>query len=624
MQRDNVDADQQTTEVDAAILRWNILPSEALIIIFDYLSFHDLCRCGQVCKHWFKVESLNFLWKRRFSLDFHTVSNIESSSGHSWKEEYKRLTNAVPCVEYNCITEHNDEVLHVSFSHNGTMFCTCSKDSTVKVFNASEPCDILFSDDLGPNSLFRWSYTQFSQFNSCDTELLVSGRCDGSDSGEILVYAIHLDGFELQARIRIQPYDVMGTWLNESYILSSRCHSLPLHHCLSEVILNKSSQEVHNLRQSIVKRLYMFKNEHATPVAYLKVADMTQVMSKLKLSALSVNYNGEIHEMHLRILLQQAAHDNELSHPLTIPMRFSQTEIRSSTDNNNQTDVAGTDEISRTVDYLLAPSAKRSLHDEHACGKAGQSAESVDNSMTGIGHDSSEVISAINTGTGSDKRPMSYKILLAFTGTDSNLKHQIAMKFITQEKCDDVKPVSIEREQRHVDSSRTNTMQYRSITTDQWDHVIDVGGQLVGMEISQCGQYLFASYRKVINIDSSDRQSQLSISPAVTISVFDLVSMTELMSLNGPSAHSGVDGVFYLFLSCAGEYVASASEDNQGYLWDKYYGCRVSKFEHDDIVNCVAINPCDTSMAVSVSDDHKIKVWRSKGFVRFAAHKEDS
>ena len=39
----------------------------------------------------------------------------------------------VPCVELDKITEHTDEVLHVSFAHNGMMFCTCSKDGYVKV-----------------------------------------------------------------------------------------------------------------------------------------------------------------------------------------------------------------------------------------------------------------------------------------------------------------------------------------------------------------------------------------------------------------------------------------------------------------------------------------------------------
>lgn len=543
------------------------------------------------------------------------MQGIKLNSGNSWKEEYKRLTDSVPCVEYKCITEHNDEVLHVSFSHDGTMFCTCSKDATVQVFNANQPFEIMFREDLGENSPFRWSYTQFSQFNSCDLELLVSGRCDGSETGEIIVYGIHLDDFELQARIRIQPYDVMGTWLNESYILSSRCHHRPLRHCLSEILLNKSSQEVHNLRQSIVNRLYMFKNEHANAVSYLRVADMTQVMSKLLGSISSGNYNGDIHEMHLRILLQQVTQETNLLHPLTTPIRYLQTEIESSL-LNNQTN------INTSVDFLPPLCAKWPLLDEHACDEAERLTDSANVYTAGIEYDPYDhphISSAAETDAIIESIPMSYKILLAFTGMDMNSSHQIAIKFITQEKCDDVKPVNIERERRQSDSLQPNGAMLHRIMTDQWDHVIDVAGQLVGMEISPCGQYLFASYRRFSNVDSPEQHNQPNISSTVTISVFDLVSMAELMVLNGPTA---VSSVFYLYLSCAGEYVASGSEDNQGYLWNKYYGCLVSKLKHDNVVNCVAINPCDTSMAVSVSDDHTIRIWRSKGFVRSVDHSD--
>ena len=51
----------------------------------------------------------------------------------SWKKEYERLSEDVPCVELDKIEEHTDEVLHVAFSNNGMMFCTCSKDAYVKV-----------------------------------------------------------------------------------------------------------------------------------------------------------------------------------------------------------------------------------------------------------------------------------------------------------------------------------------------------------------------------------------------------------------------------------------------------------------------------------------------------------
>lgn len=51
----------------------------------------------------------------------------------SWYEEFRRLYDRVPCVEVQTLKEHTDQVLHLSFSHSGYQFASCSKDCTVKV-----------------------------------------------------------------------------------------------------------------------------------------------------------------------------------------------------------------------------------------------------------------------------------------------------------------------------------------------------------------------------------------------------------------------------------------------------------------------------------------------------------
>lgn len=52
----------------------------------------------------------------------------------SWYGEYKRLTYNIPMVLTDDIQDaHGHQVLHVSFSHNGKMFATCSKDGFVIV-----------------------------------------------------------------------------------------------------------------------------------------------------------------------------------------------------------------------------------------------------------------------------------------------------------------------------------------------------------------------------------------------------------------------------------------------------------------------------------------------------------
>lgn len=44
------------------------------------------------------------------------------------------------------------------------------------------------------------------------------------------------------------------------------------------------------------------------------------------------------------------------------------------------------------------------------------------------------------------------------------------------------------------------------------------------------------------------------------------------------------------------------------YLWDRYYGVCLAKYQHGDVVNSVAFNSRDSEMLVTVSDDYTIKV----------------
>lgn len=54
-------------------------------------------------------------------------------SGKTWLEEFKRLCYNIPVVQTETLTDHMNQVLHVSFSHNGKYFATCSKDGYVLV-----------------------------------------------------------------------------------------------------------------------------------------------------------------------------------------------------------------------------------------------------------------------------------------------------------------------------------------------------------------------------------------------------------------------------------------------------------------------------------------------------------
>ena len=108
-----------------------------------------------------------------------------------WFEEYQRLWQHTPLLETEVLKGHTHQVLHVSFSHNGKYFATCSKDGYVILWVAEYPARIKHFFDM---KVYSWKNTQFSQFNESDTLLLVSGVHFGnhSNTGEIAVFNLEV------------------------------------------------------------------------------------------------------------------------------------------------------------------------------------------------------------------------------------------------------------------------------------------------------------------------------------------------------------------------------------------------------------------------------------------------
>lgn len=67
------------------------------------------------------------------SLRHYYNDSVCDSGAKSWRSEYKRLVSKIPMVKTDELKEHAHQVLHVSFSHNGKLFATCSKDGYVIV-----------------------------------------------------------------------------------------------------------------------------------------------------------------------------------------------------------------------------------------------------------------------------------------------------------------------------------------------------------------------------------------------------------------------------------------------------------------------------------------------------------
>ncbi|GFN77599.1 F-box/WD repeat-containing protein 5 [Plakobranchus ocellatus] len=257
------------------------LPDSILLHIFSYLPFSSICQVSQVCHRWNQIASDELLWRSVFLRHYKLpLSTTFPEKAVSWRSEFKRLFYHTPAVLVEELKEHKDEVLHVSFSHDGTMFATCSKDGYVKVWSTvTSPVSLVFKMDT--KSRFNWDFTQFSQFNESDTCLLVSGVFLGrlTTSGEIAIFNLQ-DDFQMQSRVPNKPYDVFGAWFDDDHLLSGTLFSGEGMRSVSSIWLSKASQEVESEMESVSMVLYRFHNVNCSSVRLINVAQTGPLKSE--------------------------------------------------------------------------------------------------------------------------------------------------------------------------------------------------------------------------------------------------------------------------------------------------------------------------------------------------------
>lgn len=146
---------------------WAYLTDPVLLHIFQHLSTREILNAGATCRNWNLISYDELLWRNKFRKNFNISSSIGIKPGTtyflytrcikvsftfvgptekiynwhffklsgetSWYEEYKRLTYHAPLVETEVLKSHTAAVLHVTFSHDGKYFVTCSSDGFVLV-----------------------------------------------------------------------------------------------------------------------------------------------------------------------------------------------------------------------------------------------------------------------------------------------------------------------------------------------------------------------------------------------------------------------------------------------------------------------------------------------------------
>lgn len=156
----NRNSDDESESFDNS--EWVYMPENVLVKIMMYIEVREVLDMGSCCKRWYRISRDDWIWRKAFQKDFglplnkkvglkpgkspfkslnrrdsdDSIEIITSSGAETWYAEYKRLTYNVPMVLTDVLTAHSHQVLHVSFSHSGKLFCTCSKDGFVIVRNS--------------------------------------------------------------------------------------------------------------------------------------------------------------------------------------------------------------------------------------------------------------------------------------------------------------------------------------------------------------------------------------------------------------------------------------------------------------------------------------------------------
>ncbi|XP_053996720.1 F-box/WD repeat-containing protein 5 isoform X1 [Hylaeus anthracinus] len=614
--------------------RWCYMPDSILLNIFQYLTPRELTIAGEACRSWHRVSCDEFLWKDLFYQTYKIDPDVGIMPGKtSWLGEFKRLTYHIPLLETEVLKGHSHQVLHVSFSHNGKMFATCSKDGYIFVWESQYPVKIKYLHDM---KTFSWEYTQFSQFNSSDTLLLVSGVHFGtphSTSGEIAVFRL-APGFDLQCRVVNKPYDIFGTWYSEHYLLSGNLCWLAHLVTTSLLWLNKANQESSSEHIPIMTQLFRFYNGNASSIRAIMVANCLTPEQNESEEQESQPSSSNVKEgkgnppSHKDISsCNDTAQDEE-----PVVLRHASSRLQCSTLEGifmNWKKLGDGFEYANPIQYNQE---YRQVEMEKNVQENDRESE---NSQWDEENESEESSNA-EEGDTDELVNNCEKYLIFTTGSKTYTPHQVGFKRIKNLKFPtrlDPGPSLRERlaqreRERERQNPYANYLDYESVADkfDKVDHVIDLHGHIIGMGLSPDHRYLYVNTRPWPRgyVITNPLQPP-PIAQEIDIHVIDLVTLKQVGTmLRAHKAYTPNNECFFIFLDVCDEYVASGAEDKHGYLWDRHYGVCLAKVPHSDVVNSVAFNPRDPEMLVTTSDDYTVKVWRSRAMVRALGLNEDS
>ncbi|XP_033750037.1 F-box/WD repeat-containing protein 5-like [Pecten maximus] len=580
---------------------WQKSPDSILLDIFSSLKACDLLQAAQTCKDWHRVCQDESLWKGLMQNQWGVKTVCLPPGKESWQAEYRRLHYLAPMHLSETLTDHHDEVLHVSFSHRGDMFSTTSKDATIKVWSVGYPTTIKYSKDF--RKLLSWDFTQFSCFNQSDSMLLVSSvkTRDFIDRRGFVAILSILHDFHILRVVAMDPSQLFGAWLDDSTFLGG-CLEISLDRFATTVQIESFEVQPSQLAELLSEgcsdmcveegggnSLFTFCSETASLIKFLTVANVP--VNPIEPDDLSDLYSDSDSDMEAEGLDDRSVDEN---------MEDNFGEEAEAGCSSSYSGAAGVPD-SCSVDYSKCGSA---------CGSSAKDQTATTQNMIFVTGEFAVALHQV--GFKNLSPPISNDNTKTRPHRDSDLS--------SNSDLDELGCEASQEESHMVVNFSNNDIQLRRIRkSDKPDHLIDLYGHVTGLCLSSDHRYLFLNCRPWIGtVDRTDPWATPDLSPSIEVRVIDLCTLKDTkLRYTGHKGFSPCTMCCFVFLDVSEDYVGSGSEDAKGYIWDRHYTTLLSTYQHGEgVVNAIAFCPNNQEYLVTVSDDNTIKIWRSKHLMR--------
>ncbi|NWQ80166.1 FBXW5 protein, partial [Columbina picui] len=540
-----------------------LVPDSVLLEIFLYLEPADVLSAGRACRQWHDVARDEFLWKELFYRYYGVSRDVPRHPGaRAARGGEPEPAPAAPCAAPGAMEPRG--------CPTGTARGGCIWSNELDI-------SLQHSSNMRP---YNWSYTQFSQFNSDDSLLLVSGVFVGphnSSSGEIAVISmgkyrscLHGDSWELS---------LYGWWLlfRLKVCAGGSCFELSGDPPVRWFVLTCPFclQGVESENVNVVKRLFKIQNLNASSIRTVMVADC----SRYDCPDLLLDYEEQLAASSTCPVFDLGSDSEEEE---TKPKQTPEPEVQELPDDGA---VMAEDGLQQFFDDIMEGRVKPAMTETELETKVAEL--------------------FVRTRT---KPP---ELNLLPTDSDSNTKYLI---FTTG--CLTYSPHQIGKAVCEP-GARSLPGVCAAALLRIWQRPRSFAAYLWVTPLLPT-RYLYVNSRAwPRDCIISDPMQPPPIAEEIDLHVFDLKTMKEVKRpLRAHRAYTPNEECFFIFLDVSRDFVASGAEDRHGYIWDRHYNICLAKLQHDNVVNSVAFSPVEQELLLTASDDSTIKVWRSPRVVR--------